>query len=292
MPSNEVTGAEQAAHHNQHLTYQAAPSLSQRMHQAILGPQGPHLEVANHPFINRYKRHLTLDDHYLHLYQLLHIYRALEQTVYYNLGSTAISHFINQDHELIIRSQLIEQDLYYIESTGKLTLPAKQLRRKLPRTEEYEAFIKNLGEPERALGHFAVRILGDMHGGQQAKQQVSNLYHKLGLLNRQAGQGVRFYCFAQAGVCSLNQRLDELRSHSLLDEERQNKFIDELQLAFEWNSMVFDDVEDCRQSLLNNNKWNKGLTFFAAAAGAGIAALSVYNSFWAENDQPSVDFKM
>jgi heme oxygenase len=291
MPSNEVTGAEQTDQHHHNQTYQSAPSLSERMHQTILGPQGPHREIANHPFINRYKRRLTLDDHYLHLYQLLHIYRALEQAVYYWLGSTAISHFIDQDHELIIRSQLIEQDLDYIESTGKLSLPAHKLRRKLAKTEDYEAFIKNLDQPERALGHFAVRILGDMHGGQQAKQQVSNLYNRLGI-NRQAGQGVKFYCFAQARIESLNQRLDELRSSSLLDEEQENKFIDELQLAFEWNGMVFDDVEDCRQSLFNSNKWNKGLTFFAAAAGAGVAALSVYNRYWAESDQSSIDFKM
>lgn len=191
------------------------------------------------PFLKRYQipDDLTLRDHYLHLYQLLPIYQLLEDKMKLADKSFNLS---AEFSDLLDRAKSIQFDLNFIFQ--HLPQKIKQIVI-LPATQAYLSYLNQLNpdtDLNAILGHFLVRILGDLFGGQQLKDYVALLYKTNGI---DASGGTEFYTFRDHMLKNFTQ---SWLNHppEMIDEDEVVTFANE---SFDYHIAIFDALEKSRK---------------------------------------------
>jgi heme oxygenase len=170
------------------------------------------------------------EDYILLLSQHYFIYEALEQAAATLTGDPVAALFISPK---LTRLPAIKADLEFLlgESWRDRVAP-------LDSTMRYTARIREVGStwPGGFVAHHYTRYLGDLSGGQIIRT----------LLQRQYGfetNGVGFYLFADIAKPKLFK--DTYRAQlDAVDwtEEERDRVIDEVSLAFRFNTDLFDDL--------------------------------------------------
>lgn len=221
-----------------------------------------HRELGDLPFLLRYKGKLLLKDHYRHLQQLLPIYEVLEK----KLKELKIT-IPNEFSELLNRSAKIKKDLDYlrphISGVGKDKI--------LSSTQTYVSQIEKEQDAEKILGHFFVRILGDLHGGQRLKNQVVGHYESHNLVQENEYDGASFFVFSDV-------HKDEFIAW--IEKEYTNKnitnMISAVTEAFKQHGPIFKELEATRTEKHCPQFFSrKVLTVVTTVAVAAVAAMSL-----------------
>jgi len=162
------------------------------------------------------------------------IYEALEEAALRMAADPVATLFISPK---LTRLPAIESDLEFLLGDEWRTSIVP-----LPSTVRYTARIREVGRswPGGFIAHHYTRYLGDLSGGQIIRT----------LLQRQYGfetNGVGFYLFADIAKPKLFK--DTYRSQ--LDavewtEEERDRVIDEVGLAFRFNTDLFDDLASAK----------------------------------------------
>jgi heme oxygenase len=106
-----------------------------------------------------------------------------------------------------------------------------------PATSEYRARLREVAFtwPAGFVAHHYTRYLGDLSGGQIMRSTLDQAY---GL----AGAGTRFYEFPGVEPRAFKQRYRQLLDTVPWDVVEQDRFLDEVVLAYRLNTAVLDDL--------------------------------------------------
>ena len=159
------------------------------------------------------------------------VYRALEQVVDRGRDDPVAAPFLTP---ALTRMPALEADLAYLIGDDWASTIAP-----LPTTERYVARIEEVGAQRWAGGviaHHYTRYLGDLSGGQAIRR----------LMQRHFGfetNGVGFYLFDQIAdprefKSTYREQLDAVD----WDEAERERVIDEVLLAYRFNTELFDDL--------------------------------------------------
>jgi len=238
-----------------------------------------HEETENKPFLVRYRgNELTLVDHYRHLTQLFPLYQTLESKLQDPNYSLPIPEKL---HYLLDQSKKIAADLQFIEPH----IPHQYKNQLLKSTETYVDYLKKLDIKDNAneiFGHFLVRILGDLYGGQQIKRYVLNLFRRkeLNLNNEQDDkQGVTVYSFPTNLLTPDDDALPNVTrwlNHLSCSTENEDKIVASCNDAFQRHIPLFDELESTRCSQTQNhcNLFKKTAFIGTAAIAASVVTLA------------------
>lgn len=233
-----------------------------------------HQLVHAKPFIAQYsKGHVTLDDHYRHLSQLLAIYAVIEDKIKDQLFSIEIPPELQ---ELVDRKKLIEADLDFLRPRVFKSVRCAPLAYS---TMQYIEYLRklNISDDESndiLLAHFLVRILGDLSGGQSFKGYVRKLYETKGL---DSDKGTAFYEFSEDMPKKCNNWLNSLTSGEQKlyeDESRMQFIINAANQSFTTHIKIYDELKGSSPPINYSRFFVAGGTvaiLAAAAVGVTIA---------------------
>lgn len=182
----------------------------------------------------------TLDDYTALVVQHYFMYEALEAAAE---QLAANPRFSALHPETLIRQQAIVTDLEHL-----LGADWREQLASVPATVSYADRIREVaaeGWLPGIIAHHYTRYLGDLSGGQMIAKRVKKQHG----FDR---AGIAFYDFTELGSIAdfkttYRAVLDEL-GEQLSDEERQ-RMIDEVRLAYRFNTEVFIDMQRARDSV-------------------------------------------
>lgn len=182
----------------------------------------------------------TLDDYTALVVQHYFMYEALEAAAE---QLAANPRFAALHPETLIRQQAIVTDLEHL-----LGADWREQLASVPATVSYADRIREVaaeGWLPGIIAHHYTRYLGDLSGGQMIAKRVKKQHG----FDR---AGIAFYDFTELGSIAdfkttYRAVLDEL-GEQLSDEERQ-RMIDEVRLAYRFNTEVFIDMQRARDSV-------------------------------------------
>ena len=235
------------------------------------GTKKLHDEIEKKPFLKRYNQKVhTLTDHYRHLTQLLPIYQALEK----KLNNP---HFFLQLPEalqyLLTLSEKIKTDLQFLE----FHVSKKYKNQVLQSTKNYVEHINQLDMKKNEieiLSHFAVRIWGDLHGGQALKDYTLDLF-KRERIYIDNEKGVGFYCHSKEALKIFNHQVDALQ----FDDENKKNLIHFCNDSFGAHIKMVEELESTRRLETQNhcNLFQKAVLVGATVAGIALAGVTIAN---------------
>jgi heme oxygenase len=195
---------------------------------------GRHAESEGADFMANIMRGVSPLIDYVNLVaQHFYIYEALEGQTEKHSGDELLDRF---DSPELRRLGALEKDLEHLVGPGwKNEISA------VPATREYAQRVNEIGEQgwiPGLIAHHYTRYLGDLSGGQMIAKRMC----------RQHGfeeDGVAFYNFEALGpIPKFKERyhasLDELGD--LLSDADKQRFIDEVAVAYDFNTSVFEDL--------------------------------------------------
>ena len=166
------------------------------------------------------------------------VYTSLEEAGRTHADNALVSPFLSDD---LLRVAALEADLeFLIGENWREGLEA------MPATERYVARLQEVGTdwPAGFVAHHYLRYMGDLSGGQIIRRMLERAY---GLQT----DGLRFYTFD--GIPKPKPFKDAYRANlDALDitAEEQQKFIDEVNIAYRLNGDLFADLEGNIESYL------------------------------------------
>ncbi len=157
-----------------------------------------HSQLDSLPYLTRYQStQFTLVDRHRHLAQLLPIYEAIESKM---KSLNVINLLPNEFFELSDRAKELKADIAFMRKNFRY----KQDDEILASTQEYVDAINNETSIARIFGHFLVRILGDLHGGQSTKKHVREIFERNRFdVNPESSEGIQFYTFKENTLIKL-----------------------------------------------------------------------------------------
>lgn len=168
---------------------------------------------------------------YVHLLsQHYFVYEALEEAASWLADDPVCALFITSK---LTRLPAIEADLEFL-----IGPTWREQVHPLPSTLRYTARIREVGAtwPGGFIAHHYTRYLGDLSGGQIIRT----------LLQRQYGfetNGVGFYLFNEIAKPKVFKDVYRAQLDAVdWSEEERSRVIDEVALAFQFNSQLFDDL--------------------------------------------------
>ena len=175
----------------------------------------------------------SLQDYIDLVVQHYFMYVALEEAAEKLAADPAFAGFHN---EALVRLPALEADLAHLigEDWRERISP-------VPATEAYAARMREVGEEGWVAGlvaHHYTRYLGDLSGGQMIAKRVSRQHE----LER---EGIEFYDFS--GLGSLTDFKNDYRGQldrlgEQLSEEERARMLDEVRVAYGFNTAVFIDL--------------------------------------------------
>jgi heme oxygenase len=206
-----------------------AQPLSERLRE---GTKAAHHNAEHSIFIRQFfTGKLPLESYRLYLFQLLHIYSALEEHLTLHRENEAIQPVYFPE---LHRSTTLTADLNFysgVNDSNDLVLSYA--------TGDYILHLKELADewPAGLVAHAYTRYLGDLSGGQVLKRIVMGMYHLNG-----AG-GLAFYEFPQITDQTGFKRMYRSRLDTIiLDKPGMDKMVSEAVEAFRLNQAVFDSM--------------------------------------------------
>ncbi len=173
----------------------------------------------------------TREDYIALVVQHYYVYEALERVVEGFRDDPVAAPFLS---DALTRMPALEADLEYLLGSDWRTEIAP-----LPTTERYVARIEEVGAQGWAGGvvaHHYTRYLGDLSGGQAIRK----------LMQRHFGfetNGVGFYLFDQiADPREFKTTYREQLDAAPWDEAERDRVIDEVLLAYRFNTELFEDL--------------------------------------------------
>jgi len=236
------------------------------LHLAI---RDKHETLHDKPFLLHYKNNVSsVADHFLHLQQLYAIYVTLEIKLTRPTCQLRLPPDLSKF--LLCRSRAIADDLSFI----KTYCPQLEMRELLPSTLAYVAYLESIS-PEKTdelLAHFAVRVFGDLYGGQKIKNYVDKAYDKEEI-QKKGSEGIAFYTFENHFLINFSQWFNELRFNGDTMTEEANK-------SCEYHAAIFDELEKYhtetkpKPKQVEPNCYGLFTKRNALLAGTGIAAVA------------------
>ncbi|MDR3492660.1 MAG: biliverdin-producing heme oxygenase [Gammaproteobacteria bacterium] len=229
-----------------------------------------HEAIHEQPFLLRYRNEtVTLLDHYRHLSQLLPIYETLEK----KLKAADFALMIPEEfNELLNRSEKIKSDMacispYIMTADKDRIFPATQNYVKQLDSLEPRSYSDSVG----ILGHYLVRILGDLFGGQKLKDDVLELFKRTDVDTTPLYPGIKFYTFPANSLRNFSLWLNTL----ILAKE--DYMIECANDSFKKHALIFQELETSRDfKPLNGHSFfekNKKVILGTAALICGGMAL-------------------
>lgn len=171
----------------------------------------------------------TLDDYAALSAQHWYVYDALESVGTALDGDAVAAPFLNPKLDRLAR---IEADLEFL-----LGAEWRDAIAPLPSAMAYAERIREVADwPGGYVAHHYTRYLGDLSGGQFIARLMTRHY---GLADR----GISFYDFAELGdLDAFKEGYRVLLDEAPWDDGERSRFIDEVQLAYRFNSELFDDL--------------------------------------------------
>lgn len=193
-------------------------------------------------FLKRYSEgSLSLLDHLFHLIQLKEIYQAIELRFDELSLKSPESYFLAYFFDDWRRSSRIQADIEFLWECLSES-PGGVVQRLLISTKELVHKIK-IADEAQLVGHFLVRILGDLFGGQVIKKQLQKLYQGLGPLEFLELSGLSFYCFSpELNTRSMGSKLREIQ----VSESEKAKILEATALSFASHEAIFLEAEGHR----------------------------------------------
>jgi len=166
------------------------------------------------------------------------VYTSLEEAGRTHADNELVAPFLSED---LLRVASLEADLEFLGGPNwRDELVA------LPATERYIARLKEVAFdwPAGFVAHHYLRYMGDLSGGQIIRRMLERAYGF-------ETDGLRFYIFE--GIPKPKPFKDDYRSNLdalQIPAEEQQRFIDEVNLAYRLNGDLFADLEGDIESYL------------------------------------------
>lgn len=211
------------------------------------GTHDLHSILDKKPYLARYKTTaITLLDRYRHLRQLLEIYSVLEckmntETFRFKL-STELMH-------LTERVDKLKQDIAFIEPS----IPAAKRNIVLASTTTYINALTDEAtySDDKIFGSFLIRVLGDLHGGQDTKNRVRALFQREELnVDAEPDSGVSFYEFPEGTLKRFIEWINELD----LSDEDKKRMVAYGNFCFKHLIAIVDELEATREDVTLANR--------------------------------------
>lgn len=185
--------------------------------------------------------HATLDDYIALVVQHFYMYEALESVVAEVVDDPVFAPFHS---DALARMDALEADL-----TDLIGSHWREVIEPAPATSSYATRIREVGRDgwiPAVVAHHYTRYLGDLSGGQIIAKRMVRQH------GFEHGAGTKFYDFTTLGSIDefkarYRAALDEL-GERLTPEERQ-RMLDEVRLAYRFNTDVFVDMARARSPL-------------------------------------------
>jgi heme oxygenase len=161
--------------------------------------------------------------------QLFFVYETLEDAAAVMRADPVAGAFVRDD---LARLPALTADLDYLLGTdwpARVTPSAA--------TTEYRARLREVAFtwPAGFVAHHYTRYLGDLSGGQIVQRALAKEY---GL----ADAGTRFYQFPAVQPVAVKRHYRQLLDAAPWDRVEQDRFLDEVRLAYRLNVAVLDDL--------------------------------------------------
>ncbi len=225
-----------------------------------------HKKVSQHPFLMRYNsQDFLLEDHYLHLKELQHIYLKLSALLFLFHNKTSTNNIIELFYieDLLCTHANIDKDLKKLEEILNHRFDNKEeLLNICPATTAYCQYLNSITQPESLLAHCCIRWFGDAFGGQKIKFKIMQIIKK--------NAPVAFYNNALS-ASNLAKKINSMKESGKFNETCEANFIKESVTAFKYHENIFNQLEKKHQDYINNKKTrNKNSSNMAMHIGAGV----------------------
>jgi len=208
-------------------------------------------------FLKRYSEgSLILLDHLFHLIQLKEIYQAIESQFDELFLKTPGSYFLAYFFDDWRRSLKIQADIEFLRFSleGVSSEKIERAQVLLFSTKELIRTIK-IADEGQLVGHFLVRILGDLFGGQVIKKQLQKLYQSksieiaFGVVDSLEPSGLSFYGFSpELNTRSMGSKLREIQ----VSQSTKDKILEATALSFASHEKIFLEAEGHRVNYAGN----------------------------------------